>query len=181
MNRHTKYLPVKFAIESLFGLEAWYALKESNHIPTWKKYIEKTLKSIHISIHQTVKYCDEEWIKDVDKTIQDGLDNTKRCKSIDELIAVLAGTLINMSFLQIGLMPHTSQKKVTLRKENWNLNCYRSVVYLQSKEQKEEYFWHKQQRKLGFKEQQKIRSKYLASGSSLLYSEWCEKTTKNQL
>ncbi len=67
MNRYSKYIPVKSAIENLFGKKAWYALKESNSVPTWKKYAEKTLKAIRVSIHQTVKHCDNEWLCEIDE------------------------------------------------------------------------------------------------------------------
>ncbi|MFT6909600.1 MAG: hypothetical protein ACI8VC_002584 [Candidatus Endobugula sp.] len=180
MNRYSKYIPVKSAIENLFGKKAWYALKESNSVPTWKKYAEKTLKAIRVSIHQTVKHCDNEWLCEIDEKIDRGLAQAKNCKEIDELIAVLAGTLINVSFLQVGYMPHRSgsNKNFTLRKENWDFNLHRNVVYLQSHEQKENYFWGKQQRKIGFEEQLKIHQEYKASGSNISYSEWCEKNTK---
>jgi hypothetical protein len=176
MNRYSKYLPVKSAIENLFGEKAWYALKESNSISTWKKYIVKTLKAVQLSIHETVKHCNKEWLSEIDEKIEKGLTQAKECREIDDLIAVLAGTLINVSFLQIGFMPHRSgsSRNFTLRKEHWNLGRYRNVVYLQSQEQREVLFWGKQLRNLGFKEQIKLHDEYRASGSNLPYSEWCK-------
>lgn len=180
MNRYSKYLPVKSAIENLFGAKAWYALKESNSISTWKKYTDKTLKAVQVSIHETVKHCDKEWLSEIDEKIEKGLAQAKTCREIDDLIAVLAGTLINVSFLQIGYMPHRtgSSRDFTLRKKHWNMGLHRNVVYLQSQEQRESLFWGKQQRKLGFEEQMKLHGEYKASGSNLSYSEWCEKHGK---
>lgn len=180
MNSYSKYLPVKSAIEDLFGAKAWYALKESNSIPTWRKYTEKTLRAVQVSIHQTVKHYDKEWMCEVDEAIERGLKQSKECKSIDDLIAVLAGTLINVSFLQIGYMPRRagSDRNITLRKESWDLSVHRNVVYLQSSEQREDYFWGKQQRELGFQNQMEIHREYTSSKSKLPYSEWCEQNGK---
>ena len=165
MNEYSKYLPVKSAIESLFGKKAWYALKESNSIPDWRKYTEKTLKAIQLSIHESVKHFDSDWRDEIDNEIKRGIDSIKLSKSIDEIIASLAGALINISFLQVGYMPQRkgSSHNITLRKENWDLSHHRSVIYLQSQEQKERLFWSKQQRKTGFEEQMKIRAESLLS------------------
>lgn len=180
MNQYSKYIPVKSAIEDLFGAKAWYALKESNSVPTWRKYTEKTLKAVQVSIHQTVKHFDKEWLIEVDEAIENGINQAKRCKEIDDLIAVLAGTLINVSFLQIGYMPRRkgSNRNITLRKNLWELSHHRNVVYLQSPDQRERCFWGKQQRKLGAEEQRNVHQEYKASNSNLPYSEWCEKHEK---
>ena len=180
MNRYSKYLPVKSAIENLFGERAWYALKESNSVSTWRKYTEKTLKAIQFSIHQTVKHCDREWLSEIDEKIENSFAQSKACRGIDELIAVLAGTFINLSFLQIGYMPHRSGSKrnFMLRKHFWDMSHHRNVVYLQSKEQRESLFLGKQQQKLGIEEQLRIQREYKASKSNLSYSEWCEKNEK---
>lgn len=176
MNTYSKYLILKSAIENLFGSQAWYSLKESNHVPTWRKYAEKTLKSIEISIKDTVDIYDEEWILEIEKNIQRGINALKHQKNIDEIVATLAGTLITVSFLQIGHMPRRkgNQHKFTLRKGNWRLNPYRQVVYLQTKEQKERLFLDKQIRAIGFEAQQDLQSEYRSSKSKLSYAEWCQ-------
>ena len=180
MNQYSKYLILKSAMENIFGPDAWYALKESNHVPTWRKYAEKMLKAIEFSIKDTVEIYDDEWIFEIEKSIQRGLENLKGKNAIDEIIAVLAGVLINVSFLQIGHMPRRSGKatKYSLRKGKWKFNSYRSVVYLQSKEQKENLFIDKQRIAIGFEKQQDLRGEHYRSQSKLPYSEWCENREK---
>jgi len=180
MNEYSKYMILKLAIENLFGSEAWYALKESNYLPTWRKYAEKTLKSIEVSIKDTVEIYDEEWISEIEENIQRGIEAIKLQKSIDEIIAVLAGILINISFLQIGYIPKRrgNPRKYTLRKGQWNFNSYRSVVYLQTKKQKEKLFMDNQRRSIGFDAQFNLLSAYHRSDKSLTYSEWCKKREK---
>ena len=176
MNEYTKYLVLKSAFEDLFGSEAWYALKESNHLLIWRKYAIKTLKAIKTSIDETIEIADNDWRKQVDLEIDGGIDRVKKDGSIDEIIATLAGTLIRISFMQIGNMPRRkgSRKVGSLRKEIWKLNAFRTVIYLQTREQKERLFWSNQQRNIGFENQIDLRTEYRRSRSNLSYSEWCE-------
>ncbi|AOS82982.1 hypothetical protein BIU88_01765 [Chlorobaculum limnaeum] len=180
MNKYTKYLVLKSAIEELFGSDSWYALKESNHVPTWRKYAVKTLKAIQVSISESVDVCDTEWRQEIDKLLAAGIKRIEGDKAIDEIIATLAGTLIRVSFTQIGLMPNRkgSSKSVNLRKESWRLNCFRSVIYTQNIKQKEHQFWSKQQQEIGFDAQCDLYYKYIKSKSCTLYSEWCKDIVK---
>ncbi len=180
MNQYSKYLILKSAMENVFGADAWYALKESNHVPTWRKYAEKLLKSIEFALKDTVEVYDSEWMEEIERHVQRGLESLKASKAIDEIIAIIAGVLICISFLQIGHMPSRSgtRKKYHLRKGQWKFNMFRSVVYLQSKEQKENQFLHKQQLKIGFDKQQELRGEHYRSKSKLAYSEWCLENEK---
>jgi hypothetical protein len=180
MNEYSKFLPVKSAIEDLFGKEAWYALKESNSIPDWKKYCSNTLKALRLSIQESVQHFDPEWIKEIDQEVARGLESIKRNSTIEDVIASLAGALINISFLQVGFMPRRKGQdvKITLRKENWDLSLYRSVIYLQSPDQLERKFWSEQQREMGFQNQIDLHYEYKASKSELPYSEWCASNEK---
>ena len=176
VNEYSKYLPLKSVMEDVFGAEAWYALKESNHIPTWRKYAEKLLKSIEFSIKDTVEIYDQEWMQEIEDCIHYGLSSLKTSNAIDEIIAVLAGVLANISFLQIGHMPRRkgTREKPSFRKGNWKFNGFRSVVYLQTPEQKENLFLHNQYSKIGFQKQQDLRGQHHRSKSKLPYSEWCK-------
>lgn len=179
-NKYTKYLFLKSAIEDLFGSDAWYALKESNHVPTWRKYGIKTLQAISISIASTVEVFDDDWRSDIDKQLVEGIKRIKGDSEIDEIISNLAGTLIRVSFMQIGLMPNRkgADRRTTLRKDDWRLDPFRSVIYTQTKEQKEKMFWSKQQREIGFDAQLKLSTEYRRSKADIPYSEWC-KNAKN--
>jgi len=84
MNKYTKYLVLKSAIEELFGSDSWYALKDSNHVPTWRKYAVKTLKAIQVSISESVDVCDTEWRQEIDKLLAAGIERIQRDQAIDE-------------------------------------------------------------------------------------------------
>ncbi len=176
-NEYTKYLLLKSSIEDLFGSDAWYALKESNHIPTWRKYGVKTLQAIGVSIESTIDICDDEWRSDVARQLAEGIERIKRDNDIDEIIASLAGTLIRVSFIQIGLMPNRKgvTKSTSLRKDAWCLNPYRTVMYTQSKDQKESLFLSKQRKEIGFDAQFELRAEYRRSKTTTSYSEWCKR------
>ncbi len=176
MNRYEKYFFLKNAIENLFGSEAWYALKESNHVPTWRKYAERTLKAVELAIKDTVEIYDDIWMGQVEEEISRGIELLKLNKEIDEIIGTIAGVMINVSFLQIGDRPQRSGNphKFQLRKGKWKLNTYRQVVYLQSREQHELYFRDKQIKKLGMDKHYELFLEYRNSKSDLPYSEWCK-------
>ena len=176
MNEYSKYLALKSSFENLFGSRAWLELKTSNHLPTWKKYASKSLKAISVSINESIEIYDEEWIQEIESTIREGICEIESSKSIDELTAALAGYLIRVSFLQIGDMPRRkgSGKNYSLNSRNWQLGKFRKAVYLQTKTQKEDLFWSKQQRKIGFQKQISLHDKYRESKSELTYMDWCE-------
>ena len=176
VNQYSKYMALKSVMEDVFGADAWYALKESNHIPTWRKYAQKLLKSIEFSIKDTVEIYDEEWMQLIEDCIHRGSSLLKSSDEIDEIIAVLAGVLVNVSFLQIGHMPRRKggKKSPSFRKGNWKFDGFRSVVYLQTKEQQENLFLHNQYIKIGFDKQHDLRGEHYRSKSKLPYSEWCK-------
>lgn len=176
VNRYSKYMALKSVMEDVFGVDAWYALKESNHIPTWRKYAQKLLKSIEFSINDTVEIYDEEWMQQIDDCFHRGSSLLKSSEEIDEIIAVLAGVLANVSFLQIGHMPRRKggQKSPSFRKGNWKFDSFRSVVYLQTKEQQENLFLHHQYGKIGPSKKQDLRGEYYRSKSKLSFSKWCK-------
>lgn len=177
-NEYSKYLVLKSAIEELFGNDAWYALKESNHFPTWRKYAIKTLQAVRVAISTSVDVCDDKWREEINQLLADGITEIKKEQNIDEIIATLAGTLVRISFTQIGLMPNRkgTPKSVTLHKDVWRLNSFRSVIYTQTREQKERLFWREQQSEIGFNAQLDIHTEYRQSQSSAPYSEWCKNT-----
>lgn len=180
MNAYTKYLPLKSALEDLFGSDAWYALKESNHLGTWRKYAERTLKAVELSIKDSVEIYDDEWMGEVSSCLRQGMEHLKLANAIDEVVGVIAGTMIELSFTQLGQMPRRKGKQgpFPLRKGDWQLNGYRSVAYFQTKAQKEDRFFTLQRRKIGFDEQFDRMAEYRRSKSKLTYSEWCGQREK---
>ncbi len=177
MNEYSKYLTLKNSVEDIFGSDAWYALKESNHIPTWKRYSINILKALRQSILDTVEIYDDDWLKELHEYIDYGISNIKHQKEIDEVIAVLTGTLISLSFHQVGFKPKlkSNRRKPVIRKGQWKLNQYRTVAYMQSATQKENLFLDKQRKKIGFDAQLILQSEYRKSKSKLTYEQWCIK------
>ena len=163
-------------MERLWGVDAWYALKETHSVSTWRKYVIKSIKAIQVSIHTNAEICDKEWLSQIDSRIEFGIGNAKKVKEIDELIGVLCSTFMEVSFLQVGAMPErkASRRKVTLHKSNWQLDEFRKVVYLQTPSQREELFLRKLHKKLGFDQVMKLQLKHKQSKSGLPFSVWVE-------
>jgi len=180
MNEYTKYLSVKSALEDLFGSGAWYAPKESNHLGTWRKYADRTLKAVELSVRDSVEIYDDEWMQEVSRCLQNGKKDLDLADSIDEIVGVLAGTMIEMSFIQLGHMPRRkgTPGPYPLRKGEWKMNGFRSVAYLQTREQKEDRFLSLQRKEVGFDRQLDLMAEYRSSKSKLPYSEWCAKKSE---
>lgn len=174
-NQYTKFLAFKGVVEDLFGSDAWYALKESNHIPTWRDYCLKILKLLGLAIEDTVTVCDDDWKNQVSDILERGIDLLRDAKEIDEMISIVAASALQVSFLQIGLMPRLrgSNPKVSLRKGAWKLDTFRSVQYVQTDAQREQVFLSEQQRRIGFQRQFDLQAEYRRSGSKEKYSVWC--------
>lgn len=174
-NQYTKFLAFKGVVEDLFGSDAWYALKESNHIPTWRDYCLKTLKLLGLAIEDTVTVCDDDWKNQVSDILERGIDLLRGAKEIDEMISIVAASALQVSFLQIGLMPRLrgSNPKVSLRKGAWKLDTFRSVQYVQTDAQREQVFLSEQQGRIGFQRQFDLQTEHSKSGSKEKYSVWC--------
>lgn|GEM_PF-3315499 len=174
-NQYTKFLTFKGVMEDIFGSDAWYALKESNDIPTWRKYCLNALKLLGLAIEDTVTICDASWKEQVKDILNPAIDSLGDAKEIDEMISVVAACTLQLSFLQIGLMPRRkgNRSKVSLRKGSWKLDTFRSVQYVQTDAQREQLFLSDQQRRIGFERQLDLQAEYRRSGSRDKYSVWC--------
>src|SRR4051812_4475288 len=111
----------------------------------------------------------------VTSRLRQGIERLKLADAIDEVVGVVAGTMVEVSFLQIGQMPQRKGKSGSfpLRRGEWRFNGFRSVAYLQTTEQKENRFLSVQRAKLGFDAQFDLMAEYRRSKSTLEYSEWC--------
>jgi hypothetical protein len=170
----SQHCAIKMAFEQIFGNKAWLDLKECTSIATWKKYTTKLLRAIRLAVEETIQVRDDAWFKEICEHIEHGLQVTTNAKSIDELLSGLSATLIRVVFLQIGGVPNRRQdRKVTLARDNWRLDGFRMVQYVQSNTQLEALFWSKQQKALGFENQMRLWDRYRASKSKIPYSKWC--------
>ena len=129
---------MKSLVENLFGSSAWYEVKHSTDPKVWRKYSTRILSAISVSARATVSIADSEWHEELNSLVEFGQSRIKSSASTELIFANLAASLASISFHQLGLVPcNIRSKQVTLRHEgNWKLDCFRSVQYVQSKEQK---------------------------------------------
>jgi hypothetical protein len=166
---------IKMAFEQTFGNQAWLDLKECTSIASWKKYTTRLLCAMQIAIEETVQVRDDAWFKEICDHIKHGLQITRDANSVEELLSGLSAALIPIVFLQIGMFPKRSgSKKVSLARDNWRLDTFRTVQYVQSDRQLEALFSSNQQKTLGVDKQMGLHEQYRASNSKLPYSNWCE-------
>lgn len=130
---------LKHLFENLFGQKAWLDIKHSSDLAKWKKYCTRLLSAIEVSARATIQIVDDQWLIELAAEVEHGKSLVKLSEDFEQLFANLAGSLGNISFLQLGHIPtRLTQDSVTLRHpSNWNLDCYRSVQYVQNQEQQE--------------------------------------------
>lgn len=131
-------IALKKLMEQVFGGKAWTELKHCQHLPTWKKYSKRLVKAIEVSIYSTVKITDDDWIEQVKFEVEHGIKTIENSKELDILFANLSACLATISFLQIGFIPirGSNENAATKEGENWKLDCFRSVQYVQTDDQK---------------------------------------------
>ena len=132
-------IALKSLMEQVFGKKAWLDLKHCQDLNTWKKYTKRLLSSIEVSIKSTVQISDDDWLKEISSEIEHGKKTLDSSKELDILFANLSAALASISFLQIGFIPQRfGQQNVAAKTgENWKLDAFRSVQYVQTNEQKE--------------------------------------------
>jgi len=132
-----KYYSLKATFERLWGKGTYLELKHCSDLSVWKKYATRTLKASLISIQETVQIKDDDWQERVDGIINHGIEMIKLSKDFDDLYETLAASYIELSFHQIGLMPsRPSNVRPVLKTQDWKLDGYRSVQYVQAPEQR---------------------------------------------
>ena len=167
---------LKEAIEGLLGNEAWLALKETTSIAAWRKQAIRLISAIETAVAATVKAADAGWFDEIAENLERGRSAIKSSKDIEELISALSAMLLRQVFLQLGLLPNRrTDRKVSIRREEWKLDAYRSVVYFQSSEQVEHEFRAQQGKRLSIHEQVELRARHRGSKTKLPYSAWCKK------
>jgi len=128
---------LKSLVEDLFGKKAWVEVKHATDVKTWKKYSLKIISAIELAAKSTVEISDNEWFQELNSIVEHGKGRINRSKSTEEIFASLSASVASISFFQLGRLPNNScRQQVTLRhKGNWKFNEFRSVQYVQNKEQ----------------------------------------------
>ena len=172
---HLEHLaPLKLIFERLFGAKTWYQLKESTSVTMWRKHLLRALGAIRVAFFETVKVRDDKLAQAVTENLARGEQALKTAKTLENLLAAFSSTLTEQVFIQLGMVPRRrSGSDVTLNPKFWQLDGFRSVQYVQTREQLEALFWSEQQRELGVGAQSALYAQYAASGSELSYSHWC--------
>ncbi len=179
---YTYMTSVKFAIESVLGKKAWYELKETESVKPWRKWGLKLITAYELALGSTVTVADEEWREDVAENLRSAKERLPKSETIEDVVACLCATLIRQSFLQIGFLPrYQGRDGPVLKSENWKLDVYRSVQYVQSEEQKASVFLSEQQRAIGHEQQFELKYQHRKSKSKLSFQKWCEELAKENL
>ena len=129
---------LKETLENLWGRQAYKRLKNCSDIKTWKQYATRTLQATKKSIQLSIEVKDDNWQNNINQTIDDRLQYINESNSFDELFSNIASIYIELSFMQIGIMPDrfASDMKVTLNDSFWKLTNHRTAQYVQNKKQK---------------------------------------------
>ena len=143
-----KFYALKATLERIWGKDTYTDLKHCSDLKVWKKYLQRTLEAIKLAISDTVQVADPEWLEDAIGILDMGSKRLHDSTEFDDLFQAFAATLTELSFHQIGRFPQmVLSSRATLRKSDWNLSAYRSVQYVQTREQKEQLERRNEQRK----------------------------------
>jgi hypothetical protein len=140
----SQFYSLKATMEEPFGNPMYLDLKETTDLAVWRKAMKKLLDAVGISVKHSVKVADPAWFEAIEEVLDQGSAHVNAARTAADLFAGLTATLTEIVFTQLGFMPTRSRRSemVSLKKEYWEMNNFRSVQYVQSPEQKkalEEY------------------------------------------
>jgi hypothetical protein len=127
---------LKAAFEDILGPEAFRKLKECDELRIWKSESGRLLRASLIAFRETVEISDDAFRKEMEDTINSGIQTIRSAKSINQLFSSLAAAYARLSFLQLGLGPNRWRGSGSLKKHDWKLSGYRTVQYVQTERQK---------------------------------------------
>ena len=172
---YARNFSIKSEIGRVLGLNAWYALKETTNTAVWKKYFEKVLKSYLAAAKATVTVADDHWHKEFEENIKDAIKRVRGANDFDCALDVFCAALIRQSYLQLGLVLKrgpSSMEEVRLVPGSWRLNSFRTVQYVQTREQRDRHFWSWLQAQIGVEAQMQAWGEYRRSKSDLSFEDW---------
>jgi len=131
-------VPLKFALESLLGKEAWYRLKDTTNVKVWRKELLRALRVCDAAIIGTIQVVDDNWVEEKAELLEKGTRDLEGAGTIENLFAAFSACLLQLNFHLIGQMPNLRGRTENVRAipGNWRLNTYRSILYVQDKDQK---------------------------------------------
>lgn len=139
-HKMSQFYPMKAVMRSLFGRRCYMKLKEAGDLKDWKHETHRLLRAIEMSVNTNVEVADQDWRSCVADILELGHKHASNAESIADLFAHLSATLTRLVFQQLGLQPeqipnHWRAEVVPIVKQNWRLNQFRSVQYVQNAEQ----------------------------------------------
>lgn len=134
----SQYYAAKALFEQILGQTAFMRVKDYGPLSAWRENYIKLLRAIDVASEATVEVVDAEWKQEVSGLLAHGCKRLQHAKSIDELHALVAATLGELAFLQLGFIPrgHRSADNIPLTSRNWKMDAVRTVQYVQSNEQR---------------------------------------------
>lgn len=170
-------------MEDLFGTDAWYELKETTSLNTWKKYLLRALQSYLVAAKETIEVFDKGWWVDFEANNLDGQSAIKNCSDFDQAISLFCATIARQSYIQMGRCPRRPpgrKSKFGLQKHLWNLSSLRSVQYIRSKKQIANAFEARLRKEIGFDGYLDATSAHRRSGTRLEFEEWYKANFKHK-
>jgi hypothetical protein len=134
----SQYYAMKSLFERVLGKASFRRVKDYAPLSVWRSESINLIKAISVSMAATVRVVDAEWYGEFDRLMQAGRTRISASTSIDELFAVMSATLGELAFLQLGLVPqgHYQVERIPLIAQNWKLDLFRTVQYVQTPEQR---------------------------------------------
>jgi hypothetical protein len=132
-----EHYALKALLERVLGHESFMRVKEYAPLSAWRAECTRLLKAIRVAVTSTVDIADATWRDEVEQLLARGIQRVRMAATVGELHAVLAATLGELCFLQLGDIPQRSlaRKSAPLTAAHWRLTAFRSVQYVQTPEQ----------------------------------------------
>lgn len=171
---YVRNIRIKSEIECAFGSEAWYALKETTSVKTWKTHFVKVLFSYKVAAKVTIQVADDDWRREFEANIDDAVRKIRQARDFDVALDLFCAALVRQGYLQLGLAPKrkASRRKTRLIASDWTLDNYRTVQYVQTEEQRHNLFRSRLQRDIGKRAGLEVEMRYRHSKSKLSFEEW---------
>ena len=132
--RKTK-LSLSMLFLKLYGDKTYREIKDYHSISIYRKHLLKLVKSINFAIEMNLEYTDNFHRTQLHELIESITEDIKSSKSLEALDQHFIAFETELIFTLIGLMPRTI-KSIENRKNYWQLDCHRKIMYIQNSEQK---------------------------------------------
>ena len=172
---YNRNIHIKFEIDNALGPSAWYALKKATDAAVWKKHFEKMLRSYLVAAKATVTVADDCWHQEFQANIMTAIKGVRSAGGFDSALDVFCAALIRQSYLQLGMVLNrrgSARESFPLVSGNWRLNAYRTVQYVQTREQRDRRFKVRLQTEIGVEAQHQALRDYERSKSDLSFENW---------